>query len=326
MILIIELTSWPLDNKTYTAAALGAAYAARSRGLLRADSFAARTNGDNTLTISKGLGCLHVGEFWATFPFLERDTLLQFEDADGIYPRWDAVVLGYDKNANTAGLYVRTGLASQSPALPAMRRNADYDEIFLYRVTRPVGATKIEANHVVDLRQDAAYCGLMRDTIDALDTSVMAAAFRAFLAQIETELDQLHAGTATMLKATYDPRGKQTDIFAAAEAAAPRLYGALFTVGGWEQTAEGSGVYTQTAPITPQNGGGDVGADNCMIGPVMCEQTDNAETNETLLDTLDVLNSGNISLGINAVTARVFELPASDIEVVLLIGVKGGGA
>lgn len=208
-----ELTCWPLDNKPYTSVALGAAYAARSRGVLNADSFTATTNGDNTITVGKGVGCIHVTEQWAAFPLNEGDVLLTFADADGVYPRWDVIALVYDKNANTAGLEVRTGLAAETPAMPALRRNDDYDEIFLYRVTRPVGATKITADNVVDLRLDGAVCGLMRDTIDAIDTSVMQAAFEAFLTQIETELKQLHAGTATMLRATYDPQGRQTDIF-----------------------------------------------------------------------------------------------------------------
>lgn len=208
-----ELTCWPLDNKPYTSVALGAAYAARSRGVLNADSFTATTNGDNTITVGKGVGCIHVTEQWAAFPLNEGDVLLTFADADGVYPRWDVIALVYDKNANTAGLEVRTGLAAETPAMPALRRNDDYDEIFLYRVTRPVGATKITADNVVDLRLDGAVCGLMRDTIDAIDTSVMQAAFEAFLTQIETELKQLNAGTATMLRTVYDPQGRQTDIF-----------------------------------------------------------------------------------------------------------------
>lgn len=209
-----ELTCWPLDNKPYTSVALGAAYAARSRGVLNADSFTATTNGDNTITVGKGVGCIHVSEQWAAFPLNEGDVLLTFADADGVYPRWDVIALVYDKNANTAGLEVRTGLAAETPALPALRRNDDYDEIFLYRVTRPVGATKITADNVVDLRLDGAVCGLMRDTIDAIDTKVMQEQFAAFLTQIETELKQLHAGTATMLRTVYDPQGKNTDIFA----------------------------------------------------------------------------------------------------------------
>ena len=108
-------------------------------------------------------------------------------------------------------LEVRTGTASASPALPELRRDDDYDEIFLYRVTRPRGATKISADNIVDLRLDSTYCGLMRDTMDSVDTGVMNAAFTAFLQQIEAELAQLHAGTAVMTKGEYDPAGLSLD-------------------------------------------------------------------------------------------------------------------
>lgn len=207
-----ELTCWPLDNKEYTAEALGAAYAARSRGILHAADFTATANGDNTLTIGPGVGCIHPGTYWAAFPYLLANTQLTFTDADGTNPRWDAVALTYDKNTNTAGLEVRTGTASASPALPELRRDDDYDEIFLYRITRPRGATKISADNIVDLRLDSTCCGLMRDTMDSVDTGVMNAAFTAFLQQIEAELAQLHAGTAVMTKGEYDPAGLSLDV------------------------------------------------------------------------------------------------------------------
>ena len=62
-------------NKQYTSVALGAAYAARSRGVLNADSFAAKTNGNNTVTVGKGVGCIHVSDQWAAFPFSQGDLL-----------------------------------------------------------------------------------------------------------------------------------------------------------------------------------------------------------------------------------------------------------
>ena len=228
-----ELTCWPLDNKEYTAEALGAAYAARSRGILHAADFTATANGDNTLTIGPGVGCIHPGTYWAAFPYLLANTQLTFTDADGTNPRWDAVALTYDKNTNTAGLEVRTGTASASPALPELRRDDDYDEIFLYRITRPRGATKISADNIVDLRLDSTCCGLMRDTVDSVDTGVMNAAFTAFLQQIETELAQLHAGTAVMTKAEYDPAGLSLD-------AAVQLYSC--TKSGEVYALKGSGA------------------------------------------------------------------------------------
>ena len=313
-----ELTCWPLDNKPYTSVALGAAYAARSRGVLNADSFTATTNGDNTITVGKGVGCIHVSEQWAAFPLNEGDVLLTFADADGVYPRWDVIALVYDKNANTAGLEVRTGLAAETPALPALRRNDDYDEIFLYRVTRPVGATKITADNVVDLRLDGAVCGLMRDTIDAIDTRVMQAAFEAFLTQIETELKQLHAGTATMLRATYDPQGRQSDIFKAIDGTAA-LYTSTLTLDGWE-TCSGIDLtngylYKQTATLTPDNSAAPaVTADSTFVSGVQFTPTGVAATDETLADVLNIINDGRTVSGAGNVTVYVTEKPTAEIH------------
>ena len=242
-----ELAAWPLDNKRYTSVALGASYAARSRGLLTAESFSLTTNGDNTVTLTKGLGCLHVSEFWACFPYSKNDILVQFEDADGVYPRKDVIVLGYDKNANEAGVYVRTGMAAETPEMPELRQDSDYDETFLYCVNRPTGATSITPENVVDLRLDPTYCGLMRDTIDAIDTSVIQAAFEAFLNKIEQELNDLNAGTSTMQRITYDPQGKNQDIFAYPA----HLYKATFLVDGWS----GDGPYNQTVSVQAVDGG-----------------------------------------------------------------------
>lgn len=316
-----ELTCWPLDNKPYTSVALGAAYAARSRGVLNADSFTATTNGDNTITVGKGVGCIHVSEQWAAFPLNEGDVLLTFADADGVYPRWDVIALVYDKNANTAGLEVRTGLAAETPALPALRRNDDYDEIFLYRVTRPVGATKITADNVVDLRLDNTVCGLMRDTIDAIDTSVMQAAFKAFLAQIETELKQLHAGTATMLRATYDPQDRQSDIFKTVDSVAPR-YKARYTLAGWaavtDETAKANGyAYTQTAMLTPIDANApEITAGSDFLSPPRYEPPGVPATEEVLDAVLAIINAGHTVSGANAVTTMVQELPDAEIEII----------
>ena len=313
-----ELTCWPLDNKPYTSVALGAAYAARSRGVLNADSFTATTNGDNTITVGKGVGCIHVTEQWAAFPLNEGDVLLTFADADGVYPRWDVIALVYDKNANTAGLEVRTGLAAETPALPALRRNDDYDEIFLYRVTRPVGATKITADNVVDLRLDGAVCGLMRDTIDAIDTKVMQAAFEAFLTQIETELKQLHAGTATMLRATYDPQGRQSDIFKAIDKVS-NIYYATLTLGRWtacssDDQAKGL-LYQQTATLTCANSHAPVvTAASEFLSGIGYDKTGVPATDDALNEVQDIINDGVTVTAYNSVLVKVKEKPTAEIR------------
>lgn len=320
-----ELTCWPLDNKQYTAVALGAAYAARSRGLLTAESFSLTTNGDNTVTLAKGLGCLHVSDFWACFPYALAETLVQFEDADGVYPRKDVVVLGYDKNANQAGLYVRTGLAAASPVMPTIRRDNDYDEIYLYCVNRPTGATSITADNVEDLRLDSTYCGLMRDTIDAIDTSVMQASFEAFLAQIEQELDQLNAGTATMLKSTYDPQGKSKDIFKSINAAAAK-YEATLTLDGWvastsEEQAAGY-PYAQEATLTALTPGAPTVMESSeFLSPCSREPVGVPETDAVLDEAMAIINSQGVTSSLDGEKIRTIiqEKPTADVTLQWLI-------
>lgn len=316
---MIELEAWPLDNKRYTSVALGASYAARSRGLLTAESFSLTTNGDNTVTLTKGLGCLHVSEFWACFPYSKNDITVQFEDADGVYPRKDVLVLGYDKNANEAGIYVRTGIAAESPAMPELRQDSDYDETFLYCVNRPTGATSITPDNVVDLRLNQDYCGLMRDTIDAIDTTVMQAAFEAFLDRIEQELNNLNAGTEAMLKTTYDPRGKGKDIFAEISANAP-MYTALYILDGWteaDEDAKGKGyAYQQTVTLTPDDPDAPtVTADSVFVTGCSYLPTGVVATDEVLDEALAAINAGYTTSGAGTVTTLVMDKPAADIPV-----------
>jgi hypothetical protein len=199
-----ELTCFPLDNTSYTCAALGAAFAVRGRGVVTAASFAATPNGDNTLTIGEGCACLKMNQFWGCFPLLTSPVTLSFAAADAAFARYDAVALLLDKNANKAGLAVRTGVAGAAPVPPVPRRTDAVDEILLYRVYRPAGALKITADQLTDQRLDAACCGLMRDTVDAADTSAVSAQFSALLEKIQTELANLNAGTETMVKTAYD--------------------------------------------------------------------------------------------------------------------------
>lgn len=312
-----ELTCWPLDNKQYFSDAMGAAYAARSRGLLRSDNFTATTNGDNTITISKGVACVHVTDFWAAFPFMKQDTVMQFEDADGVYMRWDVLAVGYDKNANMAGVYVRTGVAAPSPEMPAVRRDNDFDEVFIYGVRRRVGATKIEADDIVDLRLDPDYCGLMRDTIDSIDTSVMQAAFEAFLAKIEQELDRLNTGTETMLKTTYDTKGRGVDVYDYG----PHLYKATFLLDGWT----GDGPYTQTAAVTPVDDGPAVTAASSMQSPVMIDDGFVDDVYDQMNEAGAIVNAGTKTLGDGTITCvtKGTDKPACDVEVFFLAKMGG---
>lgn len=189
-----ELIAWPMDEKEYTASGLGAAYSARSRGILRGTDFAATANGDLTVSVGVGLGCIHVNDFWAIFPVCSTPQTLRFTDSDGSLDRIDAIALRLDKNANIAGLDVITGTPAQTPQYPTMHRDDDdYDEIFLYAVYRTAGTTEITAADLIDLRLNMTYCGLMKSELDSIDTSVLQAQLDAFIEENETSFSSWRA-------------------------------------------------------------------------------------------------------------------------------------
>lgn len=93
--------------------------------------------------------------------------------------------------------------------------------------------------------------------------------------------------------------------------AAARLYTATFLLEGWQ----GEGPYTQTAALTPADGGPAVTAQSLFAGPPLCRRTESESTNRTLLKALGLFNAGDAVLGNGTVTAELKQKPAADMEV-----------
>lgn len=90
------------------------------------------------------------------------------------------------------------------------------------------------------------------------------------------------------------------------------LYKAILELDAWS----GEGPYTQTATLTPLDGGPAVTAQSQIMSGVMCEQTADQSTNEALQEVLGIINGGNTVLGANQVTVTVFEAPEADVEAI----------
>lgn len=335
-----NLTCWPLDNHEYTAEALGATYAARSRGVLNATDFAATTNGDNTLTLAAGAAVIKRADFWSATAYSLNPTTLQFSDADGSFDRYDVVALTHDKNANETGLQVIEGTASASPVYPTIRRNDDYDEIFLFAVLRTAGATTITASAITDLRQNQTYCGLMRDTLDAVDTSVIEAAFEqklkeqdatleTFMATSESEFtvwfnkmkDQLSTDAAGKLQTEIETeateRGKADTYLQDNIDAVANVYAATLLLDDWDELSDSSGyAYKQQAQIVAEESGKQpVTSDSVFLTPCYFTPTGVQATDESLSEALAIINAGYTTSGSGTVTVLVAEKPACDITV-----------
>ena len=298
----------------------------RTSGVFGADgNLSVTANGDMTVSVSDGVGWLANDKadgtvFWNdTKEQTGSELQLAISLADAVLPRIDRVVVSWDTvdYAAKPRIEVLKGTAASTPAAPALTNNSLLRQISLAQIAIPAAASKITADNITDERLDSTVCGLVTDWV-SVDTHVMQQQFAAFLAQIETELNQLQAGTATMLRATYDPQGRQSDIFKAIDSTAA-LYTATLTLDGWE-TCTGTDLtngylYKQTATLTPDNSAAPaVTADSTFVSGVQFTPTGVAATDETLADVLNIINDGRTVSGAGNVTVYVTEKPTAEIH------------
>ena len=207
------MLSYPLDNTAYEAEGLGLEHVSRSRGVLTfADNLRVSAGGGMSVTVSPGVCLLKMSKYWAVTCLQKEALTLPIQTADGTLPRKDVVVARIDKIANITEIVIKVGTPASAPAPPEIVRDNYYDEIYLAAVTVGPGVIEITNAVIQDLRMDESVCGLMVDSSAQLPTDAYNAQLTALLAQIEAELAQLHAGTAVMTKAQYDPAGGGVNI------------------------------------------------------------------------------------------------------------------
>ena len=194
----------------------------RTSGVFGADgNLSVTANGDMTVSVSDGVGWLANDKadgtvFWNdTKEQTGSELQLEIPLADAILPRIDRIVVSWDTvdYAAKPRIEVLKGTANSTPAAPALTNNGLLRQISLAQISVAAAASKIAASDTTDERLDADVCGLVTDWI-SVDTAPMQAQFEDLLQKVKTELNRLNAGTESMLRTTYDPQGKNTDVFA----------------------------------------------------------------------------------------------------------------
>lgn len=92
-----------------------------------------------------------------------------------------------------------------------------------------------------------------------------------------------------------------------------RLYTATLLLDGWQ----GEGPYTQTAALTPLDGGGPVTENSLFVSGPMAQATGNADSDAALLAALNQLNQAvSVSPGSGTVTVTLNHKPTVDLPAV----------
>ena len=191
----LAIVAFPLDNTEYTASAMGAFLATRTRGVYSADdSLAVTANGNMTVTVGPGLAWLKAADYWGLAVCSEAAVTLTVPTASSSAKRMDAVCLRLDKTGNKAELIVKPGTPAAMPVLPPLQRNDSYDEIYLAGISIAAGAVAVSAADITDLRLNEDYCGLMRDGVTGLPTAQITAQANALMEQLRQAIQAASSG------------------------------------------------------------------------------------------------------------------------------------
>lgn len=249
------------------------------------------------------------GRAWFNHTWTLNDSNFQvtLEASNLVLPRIDAIVLEVNESTRTNSFKVVTGTAASSPQKPTLTNTQTVHQYALAYITVPYGATTIsQANIENHIGTDD--CPFVTGPLQVLQTNEMVAQWQAIF---EEWFDSVKGQLST------DPAGNLQNQIDAIDSEVGYRYKASFSQGEWRNLGS---YYTQTASLVKMdtNAPSVTSSGRFVSGP-MCEKTTNESTNDTLQDNLTIFNMGYATLGSNQVTARVFEEPTSDMEIIWLI-------
>ena len=216
--------SFPLENTAYTAEDAQLWFATRQSGVYAGTHLGVTANGTMAVTLGTGIAWLHYADFAGCVYGNTVGKALTVTLADAQYKRIDRVCIRLEMLNNKCYAYIKKGTAAASPAAPALQRDASAYEISVAQIAVAAGATAINAGNITDERLDETVCGLMRDGVTGIDTSVLQSQYNAILAELEANLQAVYDGVEKVNVTEYS---------------------ATLTVAGWT----GSGPYTQEVTL-----------------------------------------------------------------------------
>ena len=298
----------------------------RTSGVFGADgNLSVTSNGNMTVNVADGVGWLANADadgtvFWNdTKEQTGSELKLTVPLANAVYPRIDRVVVTWatvDYSVKPS-IEILSGTAASNPTAPALTNNTLKRQISLAQIYVGAAVSKITAANVTDERLDSTVCGLVTDWV-SVDTTTMQQQFKEFLQQIKEELNDINAGTASMLRSTYDPQGRRTDIFKAIDKVS-NIYYARLTLGGWTACSsadQANGLlYQQTATLSCANSHAPVvTAASEFLSGIGYDKTGVPATDDVLNEVQDIINDGVTVTAYNSVLVKVKEKPTAEIR------------
>lgn len=174
-------TCFPLENTLYTAEDAQLWLATRTSGVYAGSHLGVTANDTMEVSLGSGIAWLHYDEFAGCVYGNKSALALAVEMSDGEYNRIDRVCIRLEMLNNKCYAYIKKGTAAENPVPPELQRDNVAYEISVAQIFVGAGIIAINAGNITDERLDETVCGLMRDGVTGVDTSVMQAQFASML-------------------------------------------------------------------------------------------------------------------------------------------------
>jgi len=184
--------SFPLENTMYTAADAQLWFATRTSGVYANDHLGVTASGAMNVTMKAGIAWLHYDQFGGCVYANTDNLTLPIEMSDASYDRIDRLCIRLEMLNNRCYAYIKKGTPAASPKVTALQRDNVAYEISIAQIRVRVGTTSINAGNITDDRLNAKVCGLMRDGVTGIDTSVISAQATALLEEIEATMQAVY--------------------------------------------------------------------------------------------------------------------------------------
>lgn len=114
--------------------------------------------------------------------------------------RIDSVIMGLNYVQREIQLYIKSGAVSASPSAVSLQRDNDLYEMELAQITIAAGMASISQANITDMRQNTSRCGIVKGTIDQIDTTDLFAQYdNAFQTWFKALQEQMSGDVATNL-------------------------------------------------------------------------------------------------------------------------------
>ena len=249
------------------------------------------------------------------------------EESDLLLTRIDAVVLEVNETANsrTNSIKFVKGTPSAKPQKPTLTNTNDVHQYALAYVTIGPGAESLSQSNIEN-NVGMEGCPFVTGILETIDISSLISQWESqwndWLNQQKQEADEFQKTSEEDFTAWFenikdkfgeDPAGGLQNQIDDLKSAVTKTFKATLLLGSWQSSGS---EFTQEAQVKCIDGIGAITLESKWDSPIYVEQTSVLATNEKLIEALGILNMGEILFKDGAISCRVSEKPACDIEIV----------